>query len=437
MVILMLDSYANFTMSQPKGTQKIKDECTLYVTVRGSKLPDDIGKRHLLQHFQAFNSFIIDIELVRKKEKHYAFIKFTSGDMATAAMQSLQGSMLLEKYLLTINYGQKTVPATQPQSQLAAEAEGTITTSTCSIVSPPACRREYSQGDIQCKYSDGSIAASSFVPEKSAAVGCHRSADSGHVICVRVCNSKFPGYVGDSDLRSHFSDFHSHIVDAFIHCNPQTGESCGYGFVIFDSHLAAKTALRQLQGSKLHDNFSLYIRFEGFKCLKHLKPDDSEREVPLQLPFEQLLYLKYRFFISPTALSTALMRSLPVKLVRKDESIMLYGTSAAIWKVTSLIHENPLVRNLRSSCYIETWGHIFVRLLQDLFLNSINKARKDILCIVRNKREDLQQDSVMFTVYIFSHDHEVLHAIVKKLTVCSHSIVDVIIMTKIVIMMKV
>lgn len=59
-------------MNQSRSTQKVKDECTLYVTVKGSKLPDDIGKQHLLQHFREFYSSVTDIELIRKKDKRYA-----------------------------------------------------------------------------------------------------------------------------------------------------------------------------------------------------------------------------------------------------------------------------------------------------------------------------------------------------------------------------
>lgn len=168
---------------------------------------------------------------------------------------------------------------------------------------------------------------------------------------------------------------------------------------------------------------SFLCTFDGLRHSQHLsmRPNDTEREVPLQLPFEQLLYLKHCFFTAPTALSTALVRSLPVKLVLKDESIMLYGTGAAIWKATSLICENPLIRNLKSSCYTKTWGHAFVCLLKDSFLNQVNEERKDILCIVGNiMGEELRQD-VMFTMYIFSHDHEVLYATVKNLMVRLHN----------------
>ena len=395
-------------MSQ--GAYKTKDECTLYVSVKGSKLPDDIGKWHLLQHFQGFSSSIVNVELVSKKEKRYAFIKFMSGDTATAAMQSLQGSLLIGRYLLTINYGQKTVAAMQPQPEAHSIA------SACAVASPALSQRESSQSGIQ-QYSDMS-ATSSLVPHGSAVVGNYGSADSGYVLCVRVRNSKFPGYIRDDDLKSHFAEFQSEMVDGFIRCNPQTGESCGYGFVVFTSHYAAKTAMRQLQGSKLHDRFSLYIRFDGLRRLKHLRPYDTEREVPLQLPFEKLLYLKHCFFILPTALSTALLRSLPVKLALRHESIMLYGTSAAVWKATSLISENPLVHNLKSSCVIESWGALFVGFLQDKYLNPINEERRNVQCILRKNQENSQQDQITFNVYIFSHDHEVLDATTKKLKVC-------------------
>lgn len=133
---------------------------------------------------------------------------------------------------------------------------GPSSTSTCSPLAHHGENSRQSDGDIQGKYSG---AASNFAAEYSATVSHCGSTDSGYALCVRVRNSKFPGYIGDSDLKSHFSDFHSHIVDTFVHRSPQTGESSGYGFVIFDTHFAAKTALRQLQGSKLHDKFSLYI----------------------------------------------------------------------------------------------------------------------------------------------------------------------------------
>ena len=153
------------------------------------------------------------------------------------------------------------------------------------------------------------MASSATATSSMALISTPEPVESSYVLFVRVRNSKFPDYIGDSDLRSHFVEFDDHIVDVLISRNPKTNESCGYGFVAFSSYSAAKSAMRELQGSKLHGKFSLYIRFEGLRHLKHSIPSEAKKEVhvPLQLSNEQLIYLKQCFFISPTPLSLSLI----------------------------------------------------------------------------------------------------------------------------------
>ena len=386
-----------------KTTCRVKDDCTLYITVKGSKLPYHITERHLLQHFKAFESSIINIEIIKKKEKRYAFIKFNSAEMATAAMQALQESLLDNTYLLTINYGQKTVPGlVQPGPTLS--------------LSP-----------LMTPVSPTTAECDSQIGEPGRSIQLYRSlgsAKNDYVLFVRVRNSKFPDHIGDSDLRNHFAKFNCHIVDAFISRNPTTNESSGYGFVAFSSHEAAKNAMRELQGSKLHGRFSLYIRFDGLRCIQHLKPDDKKEE-PLEITFEKQLYLKHCFFASPTPLSTALQRSLPVKVYLKGEFIMLQGTNSNILQATTLINTNPLISNLISATHSETWTIQFIGFLEDKFLKQINQTRKDVVCLVRKTpgQEGLEQGSILFSVYVFSHDHVLLQTTVKEIKVSESSLV--------------
>lgn len=351
-----------------------KDECTLYVSVRGSTIPENINERELSQHFQAFKSSIISCVIVKKMDKRYAFIKFNSATMATAAMQEYQGSLLHDEHTLTINYGQRTHHV--PKSHTA-----------CTVI---------------CQ-----------------SLNVHEASSGNHTLFVRVRNSTFPPHINDGDLRTHFIDFESNIIDAFIGRDRKTNRSCGYGYVVFSTHLAAERAMKELQGSKLHDKFSLYISFDKLKRAQQLKPvaSDHEVELPLQVTFERLLYLKHCFFISPAPLSEALMKSLPVKISQKEESIMLYGTNAAILKATNMIMTNPLVSNLKSSTYTQMWEVHFVSLLEHGFLNSLSDKRKDVVCILRKLEENVPHEQITFTVYTYSHDQALLEFTLTELNV--------------------
>ena len=394
-----------------KITCKVKDEYTLFVTVRGSKLPGHITERHLVEHFQEYNSFIVNTEIVRKKDKRFAFIKFNSAEKATAAMHSYQDSLLLNTYLLTINYGQKTVPV-QPDPMPSLSPLGPCQTVT--YLGLPTVTDHESQVSGSCQHSIQLGRGGLMSLPQSRSADLLVSQDKSYVLFVRVRNSKFPEDVGDSDLRSHFARFGSHIVDAFVSRNPKTNDSSGYGFVAFSSHDVAKNAMRELQGSKLLGRFSLYIRFDGLRHVQQLK-HDVEKEEPLQITFERQLYLKHCFFSSPTPLSMALQKSLPVKLFLKGEFIMLRGTTSDILKATALIDANPLISNLISAAHTDTWTARFVGFLEDLFLN---QTRKDVLCLLRKLpgQDDLRQE-ILFNVHIFSHDHAILQSTLKEIKV--------------------
>ena len=79
-----------------QGSSTNEENCTLYV---GSKLPEYTNEQHLRDHFKAFASSITKIELIRdkytKKFKGFAFITFTSNEVAHAALKDHNRSNLL------------------------------------------------------------------------------------------------------------------------------------------------------------------------------------------------------------------------------------------------------------------------------------------------------------------------------------------------------
>ena len=64
--------------------------------------------------------------------------------------------------------------------------------------------------------------------------------------------SKLPESIHSAHLRGHFREFQPHIQQAFIVTDPQTKQSKGIGFVVFNAKQAAESAVMRLNGSSLH-----------------------------------------------------------------------------------------------------------------------------------------------------------------------------------------
>ena len=203
-----------------------KDESTLFVTVKGSKLPHYITGQHLREHFEEFEDEIVNSMVCREKEtmesKGYGFIKFTSSFAASEAMQILQGSLLRGKFPLLLKYKRSYVCGSDTDSAVDSVSNSNNTT-----------------------------------------------------LYVGVFNSKFPDYVNSGHLRQHFAEFDHCIKDVMIVRDMKTKETKGYGFVEFTSNAAAKLAMKQLRGSKLHGKFSLFINLKERKGSRSSTPSVS------------------------------------------------------------------------------------------------------------------------------------------------------------------
>ena len=203
--------------------------CELFFRAMKSKLPNYIKKGHIREHFTEFESDIVSVVVVcdreTKQSKGFGFIKFTSHQVAMDAQKKLHGSMLQDKFHLYVSIRKPSASSTSESASVADNdsSESELT----DAFSESEC--EESEIDDQC------------------------------TLYVGVWNSKFPNFVNNKHLETHFSDFSEHITSARIIRDRSTHETKGYGFVSFTSATEAEKAMKELRSTKLLGKFSLYI----------------------------------------------------------------------------------------------------------------------------------------------------------------------------------
>ena len=491
--------------------RKEKDDSTLYVSVRGRKLPDYITRKHLKKHFEQFEHVIVNSKVQREKDtmksKGYAFINFTSSAAANLAMQTLQGSLLHGRFPLSIEKYVRKGPAkgagcaTDSDTESVSDSDSDSTNTTLYVgvfdskfpnyVNSRHLREHFSEfehsienamivRDMQTKQTKGygfitftSHAAAKVAMKKLRSSKLHgkfklfinfkgrRSAsttlspsssttpslspsrasstvdllscfsedeteqsESDCKLYVSVNKSKFPNYINSRHLEAHFSEFKPHIKKAIIVRDFRTKRSKGYGFVTFKSQSAAETAMKKLRGSKLDGKFSLFISVKKDDMEQQSSPIEEEKViVPLSRSTEELLYLRYHFYTSPTVASLALMNSLPAKLTLRENTLYLYGTQSDVSRSTSQIHTSTLLQNLQTLTFHGTWNQSFIIQLQDSFLPEINESGEDVVCILSSQHEQ-GPNSTSFTVQIYSHNYKILQEKHQKLNVSASNTTD-------------
>ena len=206
-----------------KRSHRARDESTLFVSVKGSRLPHYITGQHLREHFKEFEDAIVSARVWREKDtvksRGYGFIKFLSSVTASEAKRKLDGSYLRGKFPLNVKYARK---------------------------DPEMCSVSESDSDSN-EDSDS----------ESSSTTC--------TLYVGAFKSKFPNHINTGHLRQHFSEFEHSIENAMIIRDAKTKQTKGYGFITFTSHADAKTAMIRLRGSKLLGKFKLFINFKDSK----------------------------------------------------------------------------------------------------------------------------------------------------------------------------
>ena len=488
------------------------DDSTLFITVKGSKLPDYITGQHLKQHFEQFKHIIVNSSVQREKDtmksKGYAFINFTSSTAASLAMQTLQGSLLRGKFPLKIKKCVRKPPAyegagcvtdSDTESDTVSDSDSDSTNTTLYVgvfdskfpnyVNSRHLREHFSEfehsienamivRDMKTKQTKGygfvtftSHAAAELVMKKYRSSKLHgkfklfinfkgskgsasrtlssttpslspsRASSTVDLSCfledeteqsegdcklyVNVNRSKFPNYINSRHLEAHFSEYKDHIKKAIIVRDFRTKRSKGYGFVTFKSQSVAETAMKRLHGSKLDGKFSLFISIKKDDMEWQSSPVEDEKVlVPLSQSTEELLYLRYRFYTSPTIASLALKKSLSAELMLRENTLYLYGTQSAVSRSTSQIRASTLLQNLQTLAFHGTWNQTFIIQLQDSILPKINESEEDVVCILSSQHEQ-GPNSISFTVQIFSHNYKNLQEAHRKLNVSANTLLSV------------
>jgi RNA recognition motif-containing protein len=366
---------------------------TLYVGVFDSKFPNYVNSGHLRKHFSEFEHTIENAMIVRdmqtKQTKGYGFVTFTSHASAEVAMKKLRGSKLHGKFKLFINFkGSKGSTSTtlSPSSSTAPSLSPSRASSTVDLLS---CF-----SDDETELSDGDCK-----------------------LYVSVNKSKFPNYINSRHLQAHFSEFKEHIKKAIIVRDFQTKRTKGYGFVTFKSHSAAEIATKKLRGSKLDGKFSLFISVKKDDMEQKSSPIEDEKVLePLRRSTEELLYLRYRFYILPTVASVTLKNSLPAELMLRENVLYLQGTQTAVSSSISQLGTSTLLHNLQTLAFHGTWNPSFIIQLKESILPGINQSDKDVLCILSSQNEQ-GSNSTSFTIQIYSHNYKILQEAYQKLNV--------------------
>ncbi len=185
----------------------------------------------------------------------------------------------------------------------------------------------------------------------------------------------------------------------------------------------AETATKKLRGSKLDGKFSLFISVKKDDMEQQSSPIEEEKVLePLHRSTEELLYLRYRFYTSPTVASLALKNSLAAELVLRENGLYLHGTQAAVSRSISQVRTSTLLHNLQTLAFQGTWNPCFILQLKESILPGINQSDEDVVCILSSQHEQ-GPNSTSFTVQIYSHNYKILQEAYQKLNVSAELVI--------------
>lgn len=228
--------------------------CKVYV---GSNLPDFVHNGHIREHFKAFRSDISNVQVIKdpqtKKTRGYAFITFSSQEVAGKAIKSLNDSLLLGKFRLKVSFKKDTRKGSTSQS-LPLSLLQLQTPSSSVLATVP-------QSDASLLDDSDSFSASG-------------------EFCKVFVGSNFPSPVNKRHIQDHFKDFKSSILNVRVVKDPQT-EQIKFAFITFSSQAEAGKAIEKLNGSHLLGQHRIKVEFE--KGSKKAHPPQLI-PLPLQQP---------------------------------------------------------------------------------------------------------------------------------------------------------
>ena len=379
-------TYPDYASSESDSEPDSK-ECVLYIRPKYKALPDYVSSQHLTEHFKEFKEHIINTRIIRdratKKSKGFGFITFSSKGSAQGAIYKLNGSKLLGKFELLVEYEQG------KREELRPGKRRLPTPASTSLASPD-----------------------------SAEHGSNHS-----VLYVRAKYTVLPNYINRQHLQEHFQEFKEHIVNARMIRDHITKKSRGYGFIAFTSVQAAEEAIQKLNDSKLHGKFDLLVQFDRGRSdvtspsaaivNSRKKPSSLDKTAtmktsPLKCSPEQMDYLNLVLFKEdsvgqePKLLLTSL-QALPVGVTCQQGQILLSGTQVLTEKAQTIILGSSLLRGLLCHTYPFTCHSKFLKQIEVYVLEPMPREKGlDVLYYCQEYKNEVQDHHHTFAVSIFS-----------------------------------
>ena len=206
--------------------------CRVFV---GSKLPEYTNEQHIKDHFRAFSSSILNVELVRDRRtnafKGFGFVVFSNDASAQMAISTLDKTTLLG---VRIRVSVDTSKGREKQQGVPA--------STTPL--PPSPEKPTFNPQGTDDLSD------------SESVCSNVSAHADSVKVVIHSRPKLPN-LSPKVFMAHFKEFASSITGGFVVKDRNTKKSCGFGFLFFSSLETAQLAVHRMQGTKLQGKYQL------------------------------------------------------------------------------------------------------------------------------------------------------------------------------------
>ena len=210
-----------------------------YKVYIGAKLPPNIKKEHISEHFSKYGfgdnvrNVVLFFEKGTHKSKGCGYVVLTPAHCATEVIQALNGTLLLDKHKLIVKpYKQKTDSDKRPRTR----GKRSRPSKQLATVPSPQHSSFLPQGEVAQDDSDSESVS---------------SASASRELCKVFVGSNLPGHINSGHLQAHFKEFEAEIAKAYIVTDRNTKLSKGFGFVVFNSQDVAERAIQKLNGSKL------------------------------------------------------------------------------------------------------------------------------------------------------------------------------------------
>ena len=247
----------------------------------GSNLPPHITKEHITQHFSkhGFGDTVTSVRVFYTHGTHKSrcgYVTLTSAEHAQEAIHKLNGSLLLGEHRLVVRSYQRKRKRPPPKSA------GNSCEKDSNTQSPSRKQRSRSRQSSSSSYIGRNL-------DLLEPYDSDPEPSSGE-FCKVFVGSNLPNSIDGRHLRDHFREFKADMLDAQIVRDHKTKLTKGYGFITFSSKRVAEKAIRKLNGSKLHGQFTLSVELKTGRrhSQSNTMPLSPQRRLSSNQPHQKL-----------------------------------------------------------------------------------------------------------------------------------------------------